>query len=396
MDTKTISKPTIKKVVVQTKMALQDVFDSKVPKQVHKLPFNSNRIILNGTIIELPKKASTDKRIFFKVAGCHLNERFDSERVNNLFLVLKRFLEWLFEQVDELDRVMLAWKLDYDLLREYVSGDLPSHEAALIKEHIPQEILETVTATSIANRDITITVNNALKSNCIFPTPHAFRHTWAEAVYRRFDGDAGCMIRSHFKHISQSMWLAYTRNKDNQIIHSQVKRDVISSILTNFAKRGGDGYSGKIVQFINRGLKNTHMLRADGSIDSDVIDDFALSQIADIKSSPCGYCLLQRLDQDKENCAINGAPQRFNASPKFCLGCNDFFTHATNIEGILMSIAGDVKALYAPIPMVFKEASKATVSEAYTHLNRLNASEEILNSIKAALNAVSAKEKILC
>jgi len=114
MDTKTISKSTIKKVVVQTKMALQDVFDSKVPKQVHKLPFNSNRIILNGTIIELPDKASTDKRIFFKVAGCYLNERFDSERVNNLFLVLRRFLEWLFEQDDTSD-------LRYDLLKKYES-----------------------------------------------------------------------------------------------------------------------------------------------------------------------------------------------------------------------------------------------------------------------------------
>ncbi len=297
---------------------------------------------------------------------------------------------------NELDRVMLAWKLDYDLLRKYASGDLPSNEAALIKEHIPQEVLETVSATSVANRDITVTVNNALKSNCIFPTPHAFRHMWAEAVYRRFDGDAGWMIRSHFKHISQSMWLAYIRNKDNQVVHAQAKRDVISTILTNFAKRGGDGYSGKVIQFINRGLKNTHMLRADGSIDSDIIDDFALSQIADIKSSPWGYCLLQRLDQDKANCAIDGVPQRFNASPKFCLGCNNFFTHATNVEGILMSIAGDVKALYAPIPIVFKETSKATVSDAYTHLKRLNASEEILDGIAAALNAVAAKEEILC
>ncbi len=114
MDTKAILKPTIKKIVLKTEIALQDVFESKVPTPVHKLPFNSNRIILNGIIIELPDNACTDKRILFKVAGCYLNKRFDSERVYNHFLILRLFLNWLFEQEDTSD-------LRYDLLKKYES-----------------------------------------------------------------------------------------------------------------------------------------------------------------------------------------------------------------------------------------------------------------------------------
>jgi hypothetical protein len=297
---------------------------------------------------------------------------------------------------EEIDRVMLSVKLDYELLREYVSGNLPENESELIRTYVPQDTLDGVNATSLPNRDLTNTVNNILKDNCIYPTPHAFRHMWAECVYRRFDGDAGWMIRSHFKHISQSMWLAYIRNKDNQIIHKMAKKQVISALLNNFVKRGGEGYSGKIIQLINKSLQKTQMLRNDGSIDSDIIDDFASTQIIDIKTSPWGYCLLYRLDQDKTNCAIDGSPQRFNASPSICFGCNNFFTQATNTEGILISIAGDIKALYAPIPYILKEASRITVSNAYTHLKKIGASEIILNQILEALNTSLHKGKTPC
>ena len=56
-----------------------------------------------------------------------------------------------------------------------------------------------------------------LVADCYYPTPHAFRHMWAEAVYRRFDGDIGWMIRSQFKHITRYMWGDYIRDKENRV-----------------------------------------------------------------------------------------------------------------------------------------------------------------------------------
>ncbi|WP_197485683.1 hypothetical protein, partial [Oleiphilus sp. HI0061] len=96
-----------------------------------------------------------------------------------------------------------------------------------------------------------------IMEDTIYPSPHSFRHMWAEAVYRRFDGDAGWMIRSQFKHIAKRMWLAYIRNKDNRSIHRQVKQQVISSLVANFIQKQGNGYAGKFHKWLKRLMHKT-------------------------------------------------------------------------------------------------------------------------------------------
>lgn len=47
-----------------------------------------------------------------------------------------------------------------------------------------------------------------------YPSPHAFRHIWAEAVLTRYQGDVGAVIRHQFCHLDNSFFMAYLRDKD--------------------------------------------------------------------------------------------------------------------------------------------------------------------------------------
>lgn len=234
-------------------------------------------------------------------------------------------------------------------------------------------------------------VTNEILADCLYPTPHAFRHMWAESVYRRFDGDVGWMIRSNFKHISQSMWLAYIRNKDNQTFNQQVKRKVVSSLLTNYLNNSGNGYAGAMEKLVRRLFLKTsvHVLE---DID-DAIADFANIEIEDIKSNPWGFCMLKRRNKHLAKCAVNGEPQRQNAAPRLCLGCSNFFAQSGNVPGIILGISNDLNGLVnVSVPETFKKESRETVEKALAHLKKLDADPEILDEIESILRQSKTSE----
>lgn len=113
------------------------------------------------------------------------------------------------------------------------------------------------------NKEIGRVLSAEILADALYPSPHAFRHMWAESVYRRFDGDAGWMIRSQFKHISQTMWLAYIRDKDNRFEHQRVKLVVIHSLVANFLRHKGEGYTGRMTTLLRRLSQKTKVLTAD-------------------------------------------------------------------------------------------------------------------------------------
>lgn len=271
----------------------------------------------------------------------------------------------------------------------YCNGTLSSEYTALLDNYLsPETKIEIRSFTNKAQitNDFTRAVVSEIMDDVLYPTPHAFRHMWAEAVYRRFDGDAGWMIRSSFKHISQNMWLEYVRNKDHRRQHDQVKRQVISTLLTNYVHKKGQGYSGAMDKMLRRLFLRTRVVDIE-QLDK-TIEKFSQTEIVDIKSNPWGYCLLRKRNQFRAKCSEGGEPQRHNACVNLCLSCSNNLTQNGNIEGILLNISNDLKVLCSPsVPEPYYRVSYETVHAALRHLQKLNADKDVLLELQDTLNA---------
>lgn len=302
---------------------------------------------------------------------------------------------------NEFDRVNFFLNQDdrRDFVWEYKQGTLNYEHRMLIDQYLSDEkkqAIRNLKSKAEVNAEFTRIIISEIIQGCLYPTPHAFRHMWAESVYRRFDGDVGWMIRSNFKHLSQNMWLAYIRTKENGRLNDRVKHNVISSILKNYIRKRetdaqgcvgdfGDDYAGALNKKLRRLYRNTKTWTLE-ELDK-AIEHYALTEIDDIKSSPWGFCILPKRHQDKAKCAESGIPQRQNASPSFCLGCQNNLTQSGNIDGILLGISNDVNVICnLRVPDVFRHASYETVRNALIHLKKLNASSEVISGVQSALN----------
>ncbi|KAB0462987.1 hypothetical protein [Vibrio kanaloae] len=290
----------------------------------------------------------------------------------------------------ERDRVVFF--LNYSdrkkILERYCNGELPKEVHQLINAHLSETTkkdIHTKAQTSNFSARYNKEVVNEIIDGCLYPTSHALRHMWAEAVYRRFDGDAGWMIRSQFKHISQNMWLAYIRDKDNRRQHDTVKRRVISSLLQNHLRRSGKGFAGKLDTILRRVFAKTHVT-SPNHLDRSIVQ-FAQEEIQDIKANPWGFCILLKRNQHRAKCAVDGIPQRQNACPGLCLGCSNNLIQEGNIQGILLGIANDVKVLETPgVPTAWREPAMMTVRNALKQLQRLKVAPTIMDTLQSALN----------
>ena len=259
-----------------------------------------------------------------------------------------------------------VWAYHKKILRQEYSDLLDNHLSQETKEAI-----RTLKSKNDATPSFASQVTNELLENCLYPTPHAIRHMWAEAVYRRFDGDVGWMIRSNFKHINQSMWLAYIQNKDNLKQHNRVKRNVVSSLLANYVRKKGVGYTGAIDKLFRRLFLNTRTTSIEQL--NYAIEAYSMIEIEDIKTNPWGFCILRKRVQANAKCAELGVPQRHNASPALCLGCTNNLSQNGNVEGILLGVGNDINVVAnSKVPSSFRRASFQTVKIAYKQLKKLN------------------------
>ncbi len=269
------------------------------------------------------------------------------------------------------------------------TNDLSEHAKDIIKSRVPKEYMQNILKQSLNSTHTEFSTKNLSKEitrSLIRPTPHAFRHMWAEAVYRRFDGDVGWAIRSNFKHISNNMWLAYVRNKDSQSQHQKTKSLVVSSLLKNYISKKGNGYAGAIDTTLRRLISQTKIIDIDELTFYSEL--YGNQEIEDIKSTPWGFCLLRSRHQSSAKCAEHGVPQRSKASPSLCLGCVNNLAMTSSIEGILLSTANDLKVIASKderMPSSYKRASYKTVKLALSYLKKLNADKNVIQSYQKAL-----------
>ncbi len=291
---------------------------------------------------------------------------------------------------DERERVIFFLEKNSrrKLLERYCCSELPDSMQQLLDKLLcdaTKQDIQSRAASLDFPASYTKAVVNEVIEGCLYPTPHAFRHIWAEAVYRRFDGDVGWMIRSQFKHVSQSMWLAYIRNKDNRRQHDTVKRRVINSLLSNYMKKKGRGFAGKLNTLLRRTFAKTQVVATE-QIDG-LAAQFAEQEVQDIKSNPWGFCILLKRNQHRAKCAVGGTPQRQNACAGLCLGCVNNLSQEGNVQGILLGIANDIKLLEKPgVPAAWREPALATVKNALKHLKTLAVDQRIIEALQSTLN----------
>ena len=314
-------------------------------------------------------------------------------------------LRYVMDKVTaELSRIEATKKVRSKDVFSYLTQNMSEEKAAIWNKFLTQETKRylheelKISSEDDITRSLCVLIFNEIRSNCAYPTPHAFRHIWAEAVLRRFSGDVGWFIRSNFKHITPGMFMNYLRNKMNKPLVEMAKRQVIHSLIRNhILSRGSKGhcYSGQMEKYLQRVTSNIVVTTLD-ELDKQ-IEEYATLEIEDIKSNSWGYCLLKRRNKHRTKCAIEGEPQRQNSSPDLCLGCMNNYIEKGHIKGIMISIENHVNSLKNQhTPKAFKALAVRTVTNAIKVLQTMDKNSnnsdnaKYINHLQSALAANEA------
>lgn len=210
----------------------------------------------------------------------------------------------------------------------FIKGILTADEMNIWQKYLDPLLQQKLKELSIEKpkdlgRDLVKTCTASVLDNCVYPTPHGFRHIWAEAVLRRYSGDVGWFIRSHFKHLDEL---------------------------------------------------------------DEVAEQFTASEVIDLKPNAWSNCIVRRTTMKQASCAIDGEPQGQNADPSLCLGCINSDIEDGHVVGILLQVENHVKILKnIDLPETFKSKSKSTVINArkqFLQLKRNSGSSKYDDHIK--------------
>jgi hypothetical protein len=277
-------------------------------------------------------------------------------------------------------------------LFSFIKGTLTAEEMSVWQQHLDpllQQKLKELTIGKPADLSLGLvkTCISSILKNCVYPTPHSFRHIWAEAVLRRYSGDVGWFIRSHFKHLDERFFMRYLRLKNFKDISDIATRTAVSEIVRMHLLTLRDEkrtYTGKFDVFIRRLGKDTKVIPLDEL--NEVVDQFAATEIIDLKANSYSNCILRRTTEKQANCAVDEVPQRQNAEPSLCLGCINGAIEEGHVVGIMLQVENDIKILNNhELPQIFKNKSKSTVINArkqFLQLKRNSGSNKYDDYIK--------------
>jgi hypothetical protein len=245
-----------------------------------------------------------------------------------------------------------------DRLRMYLAGELDSEIALVLEKSISQPTMDKLKSGDYELTQAGIMfVRNEMLGDAVYPTPHAFRHVWAEAVLRRYRGDIGKFIRANFKHLDERFFMAYLRDKEMRVINQVATRTAISSIVRKQLLSVNDkhrDYSGGFDRYVVKAVNITHVVSLDEyeKLSLKISEEKVLS----MKSNPWSSCFLRIGTENSAKCSIGGIPQRQDAEPKLCLGCVNANIAEGNFIGIVVYTKHDVATCRNPrLPYFIKE-----------------------------------------
>jgi len=267
-------------------------------------------------------------------------------------------------------------------VRYFIDNSLDEEAQTIMRDFLSEETLQRLSEMKLEDVGPLLTeeVTTEILGSCKYPTAHAFRHMWAEAVLRRFSGDLGSFIRSSFKHVSNDMWQAYISDKANVHTLKSAKREVISSILNRYIESAGNSFAGGVSKYIDRMLQSTTVAKSNQL--SEVLD-IINEEIIDIQASTWGFCLLKKHARHTAKCAENGEPRRYKAEPSVCMHCTNFLATEQSITSLALLAENSMQIVTEPdIPEPFQLAARKNLSKVYKQLEKLKANPKILIKIQ--------------
>ena len=247
----------------------------------------------------------------------------------------------------------------------------------------PKDWLNTLSRRDLKISHVARKITSEVMGEGLYPRPHAFRHMWGEAVYRRFDGDAGWLIRSQSSNIAKTMWLAYIRNKDNRGIADSAQQQVINSWSSTISPRE------RVIRCHAQNLRRLMRAMDVKTPESRLRCLISLQTLRlSIKANPWGYCLLKRRTRHMAKCAKEfGEPNRVNAAPWAVFGLFRQPDAGEQCQWEHLHIALHVAALNNPkVPGIFKRQSFDLVKKVTKNVRAARCSHPALAEIEEALN----------
>lgn len=289
------------------------------------------------------------------------------------------------------------------VLSSYRSGDLSEEYQNILEENLPQAMLDKLASPHIElTQKNVLSIKNTLLRDVKYPSPHAFRHMWAEAVLMRYRGPVGRFIRANFQHMDERFFMAYLRDKDMKLINEHAERSFISYISQHYADLGYDAFGESVSQlprYIELSVGKTSVLSHEKYLEK--VITVANERIESVKANPWGTCIRRAGTDFRAACSKGGIPHTHDASPKLCLGCTNVDITKANLRGIMVYTRQEVEACLNPnLPQQLKMPYIDTIKRAVSVVKKLKEKsnnpsryDKAIADFKDALSAANAYQE---
>lgn len=241
-------------------------------------------------------------------------------------------------------------------------------------------------------------ISSELLEGVRYPSPHAFRHIWAESVLTRYQGDVGAVIRHQFAHLDNSFFMAYLRDKDARGLMQSAKQRYLNSLVELLiieSEQVGEKYVGGLAQFVKKATSLTQVKDDNGIL---ALREALSGRIIDIQVNTFATCIPRDGADSRAKCSKMGSLNPQDAKPEFCLNCTNALITEGNIKGIWQVIQPMVKeALQEHAFGFLLEAHLPTLKSSWKRITELrnekNAAsvDKILAAISKAIDAIESK-----
>lgn len=228
-------------------------------------------------------------------------------------------------------------------------------------------------------------ISKELLQGVRYPSPHAFRHIWAEAVLTRYQGDVGAVIRHQFCHLDNSFFMAYLKDKEPKHLIKAARITVLNSIvdtLLTSSKDIGQNYLGGFSRYVKKASQFTKAINQNELIE---FREKITGRVISIQPSHFATCIPREGGEIRAKCAEFGDINPHNAKPEFCLNCTNALITEGNLKGIWMTIQPFAKEALNENVMGFMLDQ---------HLSILRSGYKIIKELKSGKN-VESVHKIL-
>jgi hypothetical protein len=271
----------------------------------------------------------------------------------------------------------------------------------IVQKYLSDETKEWLKSEGInLDQKSMIDISNELLQGVRYPSSHAFRHIWAEAVLTRYQGDIGAVIRHQFCHLDASFFVAYVRDKEPQNLIKAARITVLNSIVDTLlldSDKIGQNYLGGFSRYVK---KISHLTKAITQSELVGLRELIAGRVISIQPSHFVTCIPREGAERRAMCAEFGEINPHNAKPEFCLVCTNGLITEGNLKGIWMTIQPFAKeALNEHVMGFMIEQHLPTLRSGYNKIKELKSTKnegsviKILNVLEKAIKSIEDKLK---